>query len=143
MWFRDGKSPPSTWRSVRQELSWFGALQRDWHDGAPSRWQQRRQRDDAASVPSVPHSLELLDLQRHPSPTHDATNNLLWHGSAAQHFLFANMDLDKHTTMQSKDLYATRPEYAAFSLKVFRKHIEQEVRKRKFIAQCRQKNQRV
>jgi hypothetical protein len=39
--------------------------------------------------------------------------------------------------MAPKDLQKTRKEYQEFSLEVFRKHIHQEVRLKKYVAQYR------
>ena len=54
-----------------------------------------------------------------------------WHGSAAQNWLKHDINLKMHELMKPKELYETRAEYRKFPLKVFRDHIQQEVRDRK------------
>jgi hypothetical protein len=50
------------------------------------------------------------------------------------------MDADQHRIMSPKSLFLARKEYHDnFSLVVFRKHIYQEERRRKFLAQLRSK----
>ena len=59
----------------------------------------------------------------------NAPGNKPWHLSNAKELLVADMSEGKHLTMAPKDLQATREEYMAFSLKVFRDHIYKEVNK--------------
>lgn len=55
----------------------------------------------------------------------------IWAGSDAAKKLKEDVDAGLHITMKSpKDLHQLRPEYQAWPLKVFRDHIEQEVRSR-------------
>jgi hypothetical protein len=50
-----------------------------------------------------------------------------WHKSEAFQRLRVDINNDVHTTMRPSELWATRPEYQAFSLTLFRNHIYQEV----------------
>ena len=61
---------------------------------------------------------------------------LRWEGSEAERLLRLDMDEGKHTTMTPFDLYCSRSEYSDhYPLKVSRKHIDQEERPRKMLAQ--------
>jgi hypothetical protein len=65
-----------------------------------------------------------------------ATRKPLWEGSEGQRLLKLDVDEKKHETMTPKQLYQTRPEYFEHNtLLVFRNHIYQEVRLRKFVRQ--------
>jgi hypothetical protein len=57
----------------------------------------------------------------------------VWAGSEAARLLKIDVDNGRHLTMKPRELYALddRPEYRIWPLKVFRKHIHQEVRSRK------------
>jgi len=50
-----------------------------------------------------------------------------WQKSEASRLLNVDIDADKHQQLKPADLYATREDYQAFTLKVFRYHIYQEV----------------
>jgi len=64
-----------------------------------------------------------------------------WEGSEAERLLHVNMDNKKHEVMAPKELYQTRKEYYEnYSLDVFRGHIYQEQRCRKYIAYRKQKS---
>lgn len=67
-----------------------------------------------------------------------------WEGSAAQRHLQQDIEDGKHKTMTPKQLFESRKEYNEdYSLKVFREHIYQEDKGRKFLMQygSRRKNQ--
>jgi hypothetical protein len=57
-----------------------------------------------------------------------------WEGSDAERLLKLDFDNGKHINVNPKDLYASQKEYKEFSLEVFRKHVCQEEKTRKFIA---------
>lgn len=61
---------------------------------------------------------------------YDATKPIDWHRSPAKKLLKKDVDDGLHLQKKPKDLHASRPEYMAFDLKVFRKHIYQEVESR-------------
>jgi hypothetical protein len=46
-----------------------------------------------------------------------------------------SIDNQKHQTLKPQALHSTQKEYQDYPLTVFRKHIHQEVKRRKFIAQ--------
>jgi hypothetical protein len=52
---------------------------------------------------------------------------ILWHESTARGLLKQDINEGKHIQLAPLDLYSTRDEYKAFSLKMFRNHIYQEV----------------
>ena len=51
-----------------------------------------------------------------------------WNGSTAEALLREDVQNKKHEAMKPRALKETRPEYAPFPLKIFRDHIQQEVR---------------
>lgn len=61
----------------------------------------------------------VMDL-RHGRP-------LPWHKTTCPKLLKQDVDDSRHFDMSIKDLYLDRPEYQAFDLEVFRKHVHQEV----------------
>jgi hypothetical protein len=80
------------------------------------------------------HDVDLLKLIRF----HDPPLPILWHKSEAKPLLEKDIDDKKHLELDEdtgkkvtpKHLYQSRPAYREYSLKVFRKHIYQEVDKR-------------
>ena len=64
--------------------------------------------------------------------THSAHGYPEWEGSEAQARLRKDMALDLHNTMEPAELWCLREEYDDFPLKVFRDHIYQEIRTKKF-----------
>ena len=56
-----------------------------------------------------------------------------WDGSDAERLLKIDITNALHEQMAPKELYISRNEYQVFTLKVFRGHIHQEVKRRKFI----------
>jgi len=53
-----------------------------------------------------------------------------WGGSVAERKLKIDIDAGKHKTMKPRQLQATRPQYAPYPPKVFKDHIQQEIRSR-------------
>jgi hypothetical protein len=53
-----------------------------------------------------------------------------WGGTVAERLLKIDIDAGKHETMKPRELQATRPEYSPYPLKVFRDHVQQELRAR-------------
>jgi len=78
----------------------------------------------------------LHDRKLHPIPERNHRGELRWEGSEVQRLLRLDMDSGKHKTMKPSELYQSREEYndkdKGYPLEVFRQHIHQEVRKRKF-----------
>ena len=64
--------------------------------------------------------------------TADANGLPLFHLSRAAKKLRKDMERGLHNTMKPKQFWRTRPEYQAYSLKIFREHIYQQVRRFKF-----------
>jgi hypothetical protein len=63
-----------------------------------------------------------------------------WEGSEAVRLLRLDMDEGKHHTMRPRDLYQTRPQYyEKYPLTVFRGHIDQEERRRKYFVFLKKK----
>jgi len=78
----------------------------------------------------------LHDRKLHPKPARNHRGELRWEGSEAERLLRLDMDAGKHETMTPMQLHQSRKEYndedEGYPLKVFREHIHQEVRCRKF-----------
>jgi hypothetical protein len=72
---------------------------------------------------SYGHDLALLLPLRESQPPKPAP----WHKSKAFELLKVDIDNGLHKTTKPMALWATRPEYQAFSLTIFRNHIYQEV----------------
>jgi hypothetical protein len=53
-----------------------------------------------------------------------------WGGSVAERLLKIDIDTGKHKTMKPRELQTTQPEYSLYPLKVFRDHVQQELRAR-------------
>lgn len=81
-------------------------------------------------------------MQNMPAPINTRTSPL-WHRSIAEGLLKQDITAGVHRTMQPKQFRASRPEYMAFTLKNFRDHARDEVRKRNgrsyWLAQKKQK----
>ena len=64
-----------------------------------------------------------------------------WEQSEAERLLRVDMNEDKHKTMRPNELYNSRTEYTNnYPLTVFRKHIDQEERRRKMLSYYAAKN---
>jgi hypothetical protein len=50
--------------------------------------------------------------------------------TVAERLLKIDIDAGKHETMKPRELQATRPKYSPYPLKVFRNHVQQELRAR-------------
>ncbi len=76
----------------------------------------------------------LIYVKNHPKATTSAMGNYPeWEGHAAQKLLQADMAQGYHLTMEPKELWLSEDEYVLFPLKVFRDHIHQETRTKKFL----------
>ena len=74
-----------------------------------------------------------------------ATNSLgqpRWEGSSAERILKKDIDDGKHKRQKPKELYKSRGACQKFTLEVFRKHIHQEVKHRKHIAWCKDREEK-
>ena len=80
------------------------------------------------------HALE-RDRESHPKPAKNHRGEPRWEGSQAERLLKRDIDNRQHETLTPKALHNTQKEYKDYPLLVFRKHIYQEVKRRKFIAQ--------
>ncbi|CAB9507153.1 hypothetical protein SEMRO_295_G110320.1 [Seminavis robusta] len=77
------------------------------------------------------------DRKIYPTQTHNEQGQLRWHGSEAEKLLEKDVDEEKHISMTKIELYNSRLEYQHFNLRVFRGHVYQELKKRKFLAYCK------
>lgn len=75
------------------------------------------------------------DRKSHPKPEKNNRGEPRWEGSEAERLLKLDVDNGKHNTMTPQNLHKSRNEYEDYALTVFRKHIHQEVKTRKFIKQ--------
>ena len=97
---------------------------------------------DRSRVASDKASLE-QDRTTHPKPATNYCGEPEWDGSEAQKQLGKDIDEGKQTTMKPMLLYMSHNEYKKFSLEVFRKHIYQEVNRRKFFTQLAARKRRL
>ncbi len=75
------------------------------------------------------------DRQIYPKAAYNHRGEPRWEASEAERLLRLDMDVGKHTTMTPFDLYCSRSEYSDnYPLTVFRKHIDQEERRRKMLS---------
>ena len=67
-----------------------------------------------------------------------------WEGSEAERFLRQDMDENKHKTIKPKALWKSQKVYCEnYPLDVFRRHIDQEERRRKYIFYLQQKDKHI
>lgn len=71
------------------------------------------------------------DLKIHPLSMQDCRGVPRWAKSAAEEYLKLDINNGLHLQMRPMELRETRDEYKKYPLKVFRKHIYQEVKSRK------------
>lgn len=80
------------------------------------------------------------DRQIHPKKPFNYRGEPRWEGSDAERLLRLDMDQGKHKKAKPLELYTSRKEYfESYPLRVFRGHIDQEERRRKFVAYLQQK----
>ena len=80
------------------------------------------------------------DLLLHPPKTHNYRGEPVWEGSEYQRLFRQDMDAGLHLTKTPTEFHQSREEYYKnYPLKVFREHIHQEVRRRKFIHYLKKK----
>jgi hypothetical protein len=77
---------------------------------------------------------EALEHDRNlfPLSEFDQRGQPRWEGSDAERLLKLDMDEGYHSILKPRELWGSRGEYQVFTRKVFRKHIYQEDRSRKF-----------
>jgi hypothetical protein len=71
----------------------------------------------------------------HPKPAKNHRGKPRWEGSQAKRLLTRDIDNGKHETLMPQALYNTQKEYKDYPLTMFQKHIYQELKRRKFVAQ--------
>lgn len=92
-----------------------------------------KDKDDRAAAESAALA---HDRRIHPKPTHNHRGEPRWEGSEAEQLLQFDVDEGKHESMKPQELYHSRKEYQNYTLDVFRGHIYQEEKRRKFLAYC-------
>ena len=75
------------------------------------------------------------DRLLYPTPTHNDCGLPVWVGSDAERLLKVDISNGLYTPGNVSPLYNSRDEYKLFTQDVFRGHVHQEIRKRKFVAQ--------
>jgi hypothetical protein len=76
------------------------------------------------------------DRKTHPKKATNHRDEPRWEGSKAEQYLKHDVENGKQDTMKPEALYNSRIEYKDYPLVVFRKHIYQEEKRRKFEAYC-------
>jgi hypothetical protein len=74
------------------------------------------------------------DRQIYPKKSNNHRGEPRWEGSDAEQLLKRDMDEGKNTSVTPLEFYQSRNEYKNYPLTVFRKHIDQEERRRKYVA---------
>jgi len=83
------------------------------------------------------------DRKLYPKPSRNCRGEPRWEGSVAEIKLREDVLQGKHQEMCPKELYYSREEYySSYPLGVFRKHIDQEKRRLKFIAYLNAKEEK-
>ena len=77
------------------------------------------------------------DRRLFPKKSTNCLGEPRWDGSLAEASLKKDIDNEKHNVLKPEALHRSRKECQVFALEVFRKHIHQEVKKRKYIAWCK------
>jgi hypothetical protein len=80
------------------------------------------------------------DRQLYPKQEFNNQNMPRWQGSLAEALLKIDLENGKHLEMKPSELYITQGEYKKFSLHIFRGHIYQEEKRKKFIQQYGARN---
>jgi hypothetical protein len=128
-----GMTPKSIWETfcvVRPEFEGFH------YKKFSARLRSMRAQVGSESRRSIVENAAFLhDQELFPVSTVTNRGKPRWEGSTAQRHLKCDVSEKKHERMTPQDLRKTREDYLEFELEVFRKHIHQEVRLRKFIAQ--------
>ncbi len=70
--------------------------------------------------------------KKHKAATHTHAGYPQWAFSDAEELLKKDIDEGKHVGLQKKELWESRNEYKAFPLKVFRDHVYQTIKTRKY-----------
>jgi hypothetical protein len=95
----------------------------------------RKQINEKLSLASFDHRALSSDRMKHPKSTHNSRGEPRWEGSICEQLLKIDVKEGRHNSMKPQDLYQSRPEYYNnYPLSVFRKHIDQEVRRQKTCA---------
>jgi hypothetical protein len=93
----------------------------------------RRQLIELKARASSDSAAYACDREIYPKTTHNNRGEPRWEGSEAERLLRMDMDHDAHKNVTPKELYRSRQEfYNNYPLTVFRKHIDQEERRRKY-----------
>jgi hypothetical protein len=99
---------------------------------------QIKEKKDSATSASAALS---RDRQIYPKASHNHRGEPRWEGSEMERLLRLDMDDGKDKSLKPIDLYQSRKEYSEnYTLSVFRKHIDQEQRRRKMLAYYATKN---
>jgi hypothetical protein len=72
------------------------------------------------------------DRTIHPKPALNYRGEPRWEGSRAEALLKQDIDDKNHERLDAQGLYNSRSDYKDYPLRVFRGHIHQEVKSRKF-----------
>ena len=80
------------------------------------------------------------DRRAFPKKSHNHRGVPRWEGSEAEELLKIDVGEKKHLQFEPHDLHKTQNEHKKFPYQLFRKHVHQEVRTQKFLAQLRARN---
>jgi hypothetical protein len=103
----------------------------------PSRLRSAREQTKLKNSRCVSDSAAFAhDRRIYPKPATNHRGEPRWEGSETERLLREDMDNFKHKTLKPKLLYKSRKEYhEKYPLPIFREHIYQEEKRRKFLTQ--------
>jgi hypothetical protein len=115
--------------AIREE---FGGTNKDEFKKFSARLRSARKQVKQSMKRASDDSIALAhDRAIYPKNAIDQCNRPRWEGSMAQQLLQNDVATNHCQELIPKELYQSREEYRVFSLKVFRGHVHQEVRRQK------------
>jgi hypothetical protein len=128
----DDPTPLSLWPFYHDNMPDFQYIEYDQFKGGLDRLRAKMQLSVNRLVDEEAGLVH--DMQLFPRSHLNYRGEPHWDVSDAKTLLDQDIDNEWHTIYEPKELWLTRPEYYnVYPLEIFRKHIHQEVRSRKFL----------
>ena len=106
------------------------------YDLGTTRLYSARRRHRLQKAQAVDHGAALeRSRAMYPKKTHNERGEPRWEGSKAASLLKQDVANGEHLGVPKAQFRASRPEYLEFKAKVFRGHVHQEIKTRKFYGQ--------
>lgn len=119
-----------TWREIHASHPWFQEFE-DLTNFRDNVKRLREANEKKIKVVQKDNQIIQRELQKFPRNSRTNRGEPFWDTHAAKLLLRMDVKAGKHLKMKPRFLHKTRPEYLAFSLPTFRKHIYQEKRHQK------------